>query len=364
MRWYFHSAIVWILLLASVGVCETYSFKPAVSRRQVNVSRAYDLALVPGKKNVVFLPAMMSFYGATNVQEIVNVDFKYSVAPDEIKVIADELGMPRKYYRLTWNAAQSTAVRVEETMTVKMLCRNKLCTKASYPYSPEVLEPFKTYLVNDKDSDINVNNKKLEPICKAVRKQNPTAEEAVELVCDWVNDNIVREKGKGIPSDEVLEKRKANSFGICHLACAILRKLQIPCDIVWCRYLGGDSGFCIIEVYFPDAGWIFYDVAWRERGFKSLDCMMTSGHSYRTYTPHNKKHEWIKGYFSDEQGVGNYVKPTAVRTKAIRPTPKKSTLGVRVAPINAPKSIKIRKRPLRDLMLDASVLPGVREYSP
>jgi len=189
------------------------------------------------------------------------------------------------------------------------------------------------------------------------------AEEVVEQVCDWINDNVEFQSGTRYGSDEAFKMRKANCTAMSKLACAMLRKMQIPCDLVSGKFIEGKSGHSFIEVYFPDAGWVFYDLSNWERGFKSLDCLMTVGYSYRKHVQ-GEKSEWVNGYFSQERTVGTYAEPQAIRKKAIRDYPeKKNVLGVRVAPMEPPDSIRIRKQSLRALILDASIPPGVRDYT-
>jgi hypothetical protein len=347
----------------SFGYGQTYSFKPSVARRQLNVVRAYDINLTPGKQNTVFIPAMMSFYGATNEQVILSSDFEYSVKPDAVEITADNLGMPRKNYRLTWNNPTVSTVNVRQLMKVSLLCRNKLCTKAPYPYPADVLETYKAYLKADPEEQINPDNVQLSSVCQVIAAQSSTAEDAVERICDWINDNVAFESGTRYGSDEAFQTRKANCTSMSKLACAMLRNMQIPCAVVSAKFIESSSGHGFIEVYFPDAGWVFYDLSNWERGFKSLDCLMTVGWAYRKQVD-GQRGQWVDGYFAEEKTIGTYADPQAIRTQAIRNTPKtKDVLGVRVAPMDTPASIRIRRRPLQELILDASVVPGVRDYT-
>ncbi len=362
-----NGTVLFVLLVSLISDGATYSFQPPVCKRRVKAERTYDIALSIDKWNAAYIPAMMSFYGATNEQIIINSELEYSVAPDSVTIESKDYSTrPRKFYRLIWNKASVGVVRVQEHLTIDLICRNKLCTKAVCPYPPEVLERFKEYLGNDEDEKINLNNDRLDTICTEIRKKSKSAEDTVERVCDWINDLITYERGKSVGSDEILTNRKGNSVSQSRLACAMLRKLQIPCDVVDCKYIEGNGGFTVIEVYFPDAGWVFYDVAYRERGFKSLDCLMTAGYSFAVMRGRgdSQQTEWANGHFLEYSTLGRYKKQEAVRTKPLRTQPeKKDVLGVKVAPITPPASIKIRRQPLKELILDNSIPPGIREYS-
>ena len=368
MRLVFRLIVLLVLWCVSVGVCATYSFVPSVSKRQLDVTRSYEFELTAGKKNVVYLPAMMSFYGATNEQEIVSSEFEYSVKPDSVTIAADDLDMPRKYYCLTWNNAPAEPVQVQQKLQVNLLCRNKLYTTATYPCEPAILERFSNYLKDDPKGKVIVSDEALTPICEEILKHNPTsAEEVVELVCDWINDNIQFGFGTSTSSRSVLQAKKGHCEGMALLATAIVRKLEIPADVLIGKFLNSpdDCHHGYMEVYFPDAGWVFYDLSNWQRGFKIPNCLLTAGRNYRIEVDGEAEPRWIMGYFCKEKDLVKYKKPTKIPLMPIRSTPKtKDVCGVKVIAKAVPDSIRVRKRPLRDLMLDASVPPGVRPYSP
>ncbi len=364
MRLGFRLGLLSVLWCVSVGICATHPFVPSVSERQLDITRDYELQLTPGVENKVYLPALMSFYGATNEQEIIGTTFKYSVEPDSVTITADHLEMPRKYYCLTWKSPPSEPIHVQQRIQVDLLCRNKLYTQAAYPYDASVLESFGDYLKDDPKGKVIVSDEALIPVCGEILKQNPaSAEEVVELVCDWINDHI--QFGMvGDSSTKVLNERTGHCEGMALLATAILRKLEIPADPIVAKFIHrGYHGF--MEVYFPDAGWVFYDLSNCQRGFKIPNCLITAGQNYRIEVEGQSEPQWVDGYFCQETEIVPYKKPTRISLLSIRPTPKtKSVYGVKVIAKPVPDSIRIRKRPLRDLMLDTSVPPGVRPYLP
>jgi len=65
-------------------------------------------------------------------------------------------------------------------------------------------------------------------------------------VCDWIADQIQWVKGAGTSSDKALSARSGNSYAMSCLACAMLRKMKIPCDVVMSKYLGGESSYYFI----------------------------------------------------------------------------------------------------------------------
>lgn len=145
-----------------------------------------------------------------------------------------------------------------------------------------------------------------------------------------------------------------------YLACAMIRKIGVPCEKVKGKFIGSDGGHAFIEVYFPDAGWVFYDLSNRERGFKDLDCLITSGWAYWKIC--DGKFQWIDGFFCDEEDIKIYKR--IKYGKSIRKGPlEKKIHGVMVYQRDVPETIKVRHRPIRELIMDISVEPGVREYS-
>ena len=367
MRLGFRFVVLMILWCASVAVSATYSFVPNISRRPLDVTRNYEFELTAGKKNTVYLPATMSFYGATNEQEIVSSEFEYSVNPDSVTIAADDLEMPRKYYCLTWNEAPAGLIKVQQKMKVNLMCRSKLCTTAAYPYEPKVVEPFGDYLKDDPKGRVVVSDEALDPICEEILKKNPaSAEDVVELVCDWINDNI-KFGMVGGSSRKVLKEHTGHCEGMALLATAIVRKLGIPADTIISKFLNSPDGrhHGYMEVYFPDAGWVFYDLSNWQRGFKIPNCLATAGRHYRIEVEGQSEPRWVKGYFCREEDVAKYKKPAKIPFLPIRTTPEtKDVYGVKVFAKPVPKSIRVRRRPLRDLLLDTSVEPGVRPYSP
>ena len=98
---------------------------------------------------------MLSYEGMTNSQLILSSDFQYSEKPDEIKIISDDLGMPRKYYELTWHTPASDKITVTQTLEVEINRMNVLYTKAEYPYSTDMKKKFVFSLGADKDEGID-----------------------------------------------------------------------------------------------------------------------------------------------------------------------------------------------------------------
>jgi transglutaminase-like putative cysteine protease len=345
------------LLIAAEASAETLAPAKAPDVRKLNVVREYSIPVTPGQKTVAAVPALMSFWGATNEQVILQSDFTYSVKPDKVEITADDRGMPRRNYELTWNSPQAANIKVTQKMVVELSCAGVLSTAAKLPYPAAVAERFPSLL--GKDDNVNPENPKLDPICKEIRAKAVFAEDAVELVCDWISDNVPFKSKASGPSDTILAARQANCTGMARLACAMLRRLGIPAEPVSAKFLEGDSGHGFIEVYFPDAGWVFYDLSNGTRGFKSLDVLMTAGWAYRVSD--GQKATWHDGYFCDETDAAAYqeVPPGVVK---LRPTPKAEVLGVKVTHEKTPAGIRVRHEPLSELVMNLAVPPGKRDY--
>ncbi len=347
-----------VAVLVGVAGAETYLFTPSMSKRKIKVVRKYDIIVQPDQTNVVEIPAMFGFAGATNEQTIESSTFIFSIPPDRTEVkCRDYNTWSKKTYRLTWEKPTAITMEIIQEITVLLMARNKLCTQAKLPYSDAVHKKFTKYLGKDEKGDINPDNPALAVICKGILQNSQYTEQVVSGVCDWVADNIEWRKGEGWGVDKALEVRYGNSYALSKTACSMLRKMGIPCDMVDGTYVEG-SRYYYIEVYFPDAGWVFCDLACPERGFKSLDCVATASDDYCVQSDPKKEFEWTRGVFFDSWDISKYVEPEAVTKKTLRDTPtKKKAMSVMVAHIPVPANLPVRQEPLRNLMMDPNTLP-------
>ncbi|MBN2581608.1 MAG: hypothetical protein JXL80_00970 [Planctomycetes bacterium] len=358
-------ARILFVALAALGCCagtvaaETYGLAKARQTRQLAIERHYDIPVRKGKKAVAAIPAMMSFWGSTHEQVIRKSELSYSIQPDQVRVTADDRGMPRRNYELTWNAPDTNTISVTQTMLVDITIRNRLYTQARVPYAPAILQRYASSLGNGED--INIDNPKVEAIGKQILKKTRLGEAVVEEVCDWINENIKFELNTPQNSDGVLQGGKASCGGMSHLACAILRKIGIPAEFVAGKFINGTIGHGYMEVYFPDAGWVFYDLSNHERGFKTHDVLMTAGYSYRV--GNGQSYKWHTGYFCDEKDVAAFSDKYDRTARPIRPGPKgEECLGVAVTHRRPSSNVPVRHLSLRELIMDLSVPPGPRPY--
>ena len=279
--------------LAAPASAGTHLLPRATDVRKLHVVRRYEIPVVKGSEHVAGIPALMRFWGTTHEQVILESAFTYSVKPDKIEITADNRGMRRRNYELTWNAPDADTVTVTEKLIVRLLCRNTLATAARLPYPSEVRERWAALLSPTKA--VNSENPKVVEIGKAILKKARFAEDAVELACDWVDDHVKFKSGSPGASDTVLSTGLGNCSGMSTLACAICRSMGIPAETVGGAFIGSDGGHAYMEVYFPDAGWVFYDLSNCARGFKSLDCLTTAGWAFRVKNANGSK--WHNGRF-------------------------------------------------------------------
>jgi hypothetical protein len=349
-----------VLAWARVAGAETYGFKGPLQRR-IQITREYNVPAAKGQKTEVGIPALMSFWGATNQQVIQSSKFTYSVKPDKIEITADNMGMRRRNYELTWDAPDTNRIKVTQVLVVELKCRNQLSTAARLPYPKDVLERCASSLGTDKGEGISTDNPGLEKICATIKSRGRYAEDVVEDVCDWINENIKFKLSREPSSDQVLARRQGQCSGMARLACAILRKMGVPAETVSGKFIGGEGSHGYMEVYFPDAGWVFYDLSNLQRGIKTLNCVVTAGFSFRVRTP--KKFQWVNGHFFKTKDLTPYPKKMNFSKKALRKGPKgMPVLGVKVNRRKPMSSVKIRHVPIRRLIMDLSIPPGKREY--
>jgi hypothetical protein len=329
-------------------------------QRRLTVIRDYQVPVTPGKKTTVAVPAILSFWGATNQQVVLDSGFIYSVKPDSVRVTADTQDWPCRYYELTWNTPNADTLRVTQTLTVEISTTALLHTAATLPYGKDVWQAFAASLESNKTVDLN--NPAIEGIAKEISAKTSFAEEAVELACDWVNDHIQFQSGTAAETDTVLSTGQGNCVGMSNLVVAILRKMGIPAETVTAKFIGSQGGHKFVEVYFPDAGWVFYDPANHNRGYKSLDCLMTVGNGFRLRNDAGPT--WKQGFFCTEKDVTPYTEDDRVLPRKLRPGPRATVSAATVIRQAPPKGVKVRHQPLRRIILDLSIPPGRREQKP
>lgn len=357
-------AFVFCVFVASAAwnaSAETFALQDKACQRNLRVVRHYEIVAQQGNPTVAALPALMSFWGATNWQLVKSSRFTYSEQPDKTEITSDDLGQPRRYYQMTWNAPKAKKITVEQTMDVELTCFSTLYTAAKLPYADGVLKRLSSSLGADEKEGINPNNPSLGPIIDPIVKRSRSAEEVVEGVCDWINENIKFVKGQRT-SDEALAQRQGSCTPMSRLACSMLRRIGIPAEMVDAKFIGSENGHAFIEVYFPDAGWIFYDLSNWNRGYKCLDCLMTVGWAYRSGTP--ERMNWTDGHFCVEKDSAPFSDRSEIASRLIRKSPKgMKVCSVTVVAQRPPSSVKLRHGSLKDLILDTTIPPGQRGYS-
>jgi hypothetical protein len=358
--------IIAILFICHFCSAETYQPRKSICNRKLRITREYEIPVTKGEKTVVNIPAMMSFWGATNEQVIESSEFSYNLEPNKIQITSDNRGMYRRNYELTWNSPDVDKINVVQTLIVKLRYSARLYTAVKLPYSNEIRDRFASSLGLDEDDGINPNNPDLEKICDQILKNSLYAEDAVEQVCDWINDNIKFKRLPEYTSDQTFSQKQGSCSPMSRLACAMLRRIGIPSEKVTGKFIGSDSAHSLIEVYFPDAGWVFYDLSNYERGFKTLDCIFTSGWAFSLWTS-GTKHKWIDGYFSKEKDLIRFQEnlQSESENRPLRNLPKtKKVIGARVIHKEASEPVKVRHLPISQIIMNLNIPPGKREYIP
>ena len=341
-------------------LCATYSTGRRGNTRKLEIVRRYRVPVKKGKKSQASLPVMMSFWGATNQQVVLKSDFTYDVRPDKIETTAENIREPRRFHRLTWDAPPTRKIRVTQNLTVEMSWSNRLYTTARLPYPEHVLKKYAASLREDKK--ITPKHPDVVAAARTLAAKAPYAEEAVQRACDWVNDNIKFKSGSPGECETVLSTRRGNCVGMANLACAIARGMGIPAEPVVATFVGSNGGHIFMEVYFPDAGWVFYDPCNGDRGFKSLDCCITVGSGFRTTDP--RRIRWHRGMGRTTKDLIPFQEVRTLRKPILRRGPTTgNVLGVRVIHSKPPPGTKVRTVSLSGLIMDLTVPSGVREYA-
>ncbi len=345
-----------VLALSMLMLCpenvraKTLALNKTWLQRKLQVVRQYDISAVPGQPTVAMLPALLSFVGQTNWQHIKSSRFEFSENPDSTVMISDNLGMPRRNYEMKWKAPKSGKISVKQTMEVELTWIGMLFTTAKLPYGAAVMKRYAKSLGEDEEQGVEPGNPEVGKVCRGMMGNDNSAEDLVEQVCDWINDNIQFTKGKRSVG-EALGQRKGSCTPMSKVACSMLRYMGIPCEVVDAKFIASENGHTFIEVYYPDAGWIFYDLSNWNRGFKSLDCLMTVGWAFRS-GPEGKL-EWTDGNFCKEEDLELYSEDSETGSKIIRRSPRKvDVLGAQVSSAKAPASARSRHKSIREIILN------------
>lgn len=282
------------LLSSSHASARTMALDRGGYRRDLNVRRVYDCAVSPGRLSVAKLPMILGFKGESNWQVIKTLHWNFSERPDGYKIEADPLKTMR-YYVFTWKSPQSASIHVEEDMDVQLTAFSYLYTQATLPYDAATLArcapELSRSLGEDPNDQINSDDPRLAAACAAIAARTRNAEETVEFVCDWVNENIANmpDVVGEWTTDTALAQHKGGTTPQTVIACAMLRYLGVPADPVLGVWAGTESssniGAMWLEAYFPDAGWVFYDVSDKTHGYKSLDALAAMGYGFWSGDP-------------------------------------------------------------------------------
>jgi transglutaminase-like putative cysteine protease len=260
--------------LGGVLPAKSFALKNPWCQRHLHVTRHYEIAVKPGQPNVAAIPALRSYMGATNWQVIKASHFRFSESPSSYKIVSDNLGLPRHSFELTWAAPKADKVTVDQDLDVDLTWFSTLYTAAKLPYDAATLARYAPSLGVDADEGVDPTNPQVMAVAGGLAAPGGGAEETVERVCDWINDHIEYAKGKR-SLQEALSERMGSCTPMAMIACSILRRLGIPSEPVDAVFSESGNGHTFIEVYFTDAGWVFYDLSNWNRGFKSLDCLTT-----------------------------------------------------------------------------------------
>ena len=88
--------IFFMFLFSALSISQTLATSHIIqnpAHRQLVVTRYYEITVQKGKPSVAEIPALMSFWGATNWQVVKSSKFNYSEEPNDIKITSDNLGM-------------------------------------------------------------------------------------------------------------------------------------------------------------------------------------------------------------------------------------------------------------------------------
>lgn len=149
-------------------------------------------------------------------------------------------------------------------------------TRVPFPIQPGAIPPsISKYLAPERERQSG--DPTIVRVAREVTRESRYAHEAANAILSWVADNLTFDTSISVPSDAVSAMRYGRAYcvGYSNLAVALLRAAGIPARVAhgylppgyeWGfskEYWGvkvNDGGFhAYIEIYYPDAGWVFSD---------------------------------------------------------------------------------------------------------
>lgn len=330
-------------------------------QRELHLVRHYEINAVPGKPAMAIVPAVIPVYGETNWQVVKSSHFSFSEPPNSSKASTgtDKFGVPHHDYQINWNSARSPRISIDQTLDVELTWFSTLYSSATLPYDAATQQRYAAYLAADPRGGINPDSPQVAHICSQILEHAPSAAKAVEGVCDWIADHIDLDVQTGRQtSDETLARRNGDCEPVSILACALLRHMGIPCDTVQAKFVETPRKNEFIEVYFPDAGWVFYDISDSNLGFKNTDSVLAVGWGF--YGGPADHVDWQEGNFCVENDAVPFWTKSEASMGVLNPLPEHRFFSsVKLSSSRPPANAKIRRRPLREILLDAGPASGL-----
>jgi Transglutaminase-like superfamily len=350
-----------ILLICSSAHSNTTALIRKWNQRELHLVRHFEFSATPGRAAVGIVPALIPLYSETNWQTIKTDHFEFSETPDSSKVTSstDKFGVAHRDYQITWNAAKADKISIDQALDVELTWFNTLYTSAKLPYDAATLRRYAASLSPDPIEGILSDSSRLEFLCSQINSQSSTAAQAVEGVCDWIADNVDLEAHASRQnSDETLSRRDGDCGPVSILACAMLRHMGIPAELVGAKFVETPRNDILFEAYYPDAGWIFYDIQDNNIGYKSLDCVFTVGWSF--FGGPADHVDWHEGDFCDENDAVPFWVKTEASMQVINRLPQlRYFSGVLVSANSPPLAARIRRRSVREILLDTRPATGL-----
>ncbi len=277
-------SVVYLVNAEETEEIETNEYRSL--KLQVNLNS--DIGIVG---DVNELEARLSFYPRE--------DKFQKVTSKELKALPDgdvNGGGEEIIYR--WDSVNVDNVRIENKFILNSEVNfPQIKTKVRFPLAPlENVDEYKDYLKSTQL--INVGDKRIYQLAREIAEGKDDEYEVAFAIAEWINENVnysldtLTEKATK-DSSWVLE----NKYGVCDeitvLYIAMMRSLGIPTKFVsgssYSNLIDGFGNHAWAEVYFPEHGWVPFDVTygqlgWVDSGHIKMDESYDAGKSSITYS--------------------------------------------------------------------------------
>ncbi|MFC1582022.1 hypothetical protein ACFL4W_00650 [Planctomycetota bacterium] len=237
-----------ILLASALSLPAGTSYFEADYAASFEISYAFT---VKGTRAAAYLPLPVTFEGAGNSHTLGDLKISSAVDPCERQLLfSSETG---RVCMLSWEYLEK-ACEVRIGYTVELKAAARIAVRQALPLTKDHLGK-NLWDQTQKRKKQYQKIKGLRRECNRLRSGIHSQAALVERVCNWISDNNHRAFEKNV------NRSKGDSYTRAEIGRVMLAIMGIPANVVPVRSLPDNKPYYLMEVYYPDAGWLLYDMS-------------------------------------------------------------------------------------------------------